>query len=146
MEREVIQSVGFRNIKENGEIVGFQLKIRQPYYSGVCLSQIKPGNLMVDGELFTKDQIIWKVNGEEYTAEDMRKDRYTHWHPMEPATLIIKKAGGLSQGYHDLEYGFCSTHSYMPPMMEDLSDPTKEEVIYMPEFGHNLHRRRLLIV
>ena len=35
MEKQVIQSVGFRNIEENGEIVGFQLKIRLPYYRGV---------------------------------------------------------------------------------------------------------------
>lgn len=146
MEKQVIQSVGFRNIVEKGEIVGFQLKIRLPYYRGVFLSQIKPGNLTVDGEVFTKEQIMWRINGEDFTAAEMRLDRHRHWHPLEPATLIVKKPGGLMQGYHDLEYGFCCTHSYMPPMMEELADPTREEVIYMPEFGHNLHKRRLLIV
>ena len=30
MEKQVIQSVGFRNIEENGEVTGFQLKIRLP--------------------------------------------------------------------------------------------------------------------
>ena len=30
MEKQVMQSVGCRNIEENGEIVGFQLKIRLP--------------------------------------------------------------------------------------------------------------------
>ena len=35
MDKQVIQSVGFRNIEENGEITGFQLKIRLPYYRGV---------------------------------------------------------------------------------------------------------------
>lgn len=146
MEKQVIQSVGFRNIKENDEIVGFQLKIRLPYYRGVFLSQLKLGNLIVDGEVFTADRILWRINGEDFTAKEMRKDRHRHWHPSELATLIVKKPGGLKQGYHDLEYGFCCTHSYMPPMMEELSDPTREEVIFMPEFGHNLHKRRLLIV
>lgn len=146
MEKQVIQSVGFRNIKENNEIVGFQLKIRLPYYRGVFLSQIKPGNLTVDGEVFTAEHIIWRINGEDFTAAEMRLDWHRHWHPLEPATLIVKKPGGLKQGYHDLEYGFCCTHSYMPPMMEEVSDPTKDEVIFMPEFGHNLHKRRLLIV
>ena len=42
MEKQVIQSVGFRNIYEDGKAVGFQLKIRLPYYRGVFLSQIKP--------------------------------------------------------------------------------------------------------
>lgn len=146
MEREVIQSVGFRNIVEDGKVVGFRLKVRQPYYRGVFLSQIKPGNVIVDGEVFTKEQVLWEINGESYTAEEMFADWHTHWHPMDCAVLIVKKPGGLAQGYHDLEVGFCCTHSYMPPMMENLSDPTKEEVIFMPEMGHNLHRRRLLIV
>lgn len=146
MERQIIQSVGFRNVVEDGEAVGFRLKIRLPYYRGVFLSQIKPGNLIVDGEVFPKEQILWEINGAQFTFEEMRLDWHRHWHPLEPAVLIVKKPGGLTQGYHDLEYGFCCTHSYMPPMMENLSDPTKEEVVYMPEMGHNLHRRRLLIV
>ena len=51
MDKQVIQSVGFRNIEENGEVTGFQLKIRLPYYRGVYLSQIRPGHLIVDGEI-----------------------------------------------------------------------------------------------
>ena len=69
MEREVIQSVGFRNIVENGEVTGFQLKIRLPYYRGVFLSQLRPGTLTVDGEVFTKEQITWCIRGEEYTPD-----------------------------------------------------------------------------
>lgn len=146
MEKQVIQSVGFRNIMKNGKAVGFQLKIRLPYYRGVFLSQIKPGNLTVDGEVFTKDQVLWRVNGEDYTPEEMLSDWKTHWHPMEPATLIVKKEGGLRQGYHDIEYGFYCTHSYMPPELEAIADPNKTEVVYFAEFGHNLNQRRLLIV
>ncbi|MDE7068387.1 MAG: hypothetical protein K2O83_12165, partial [Schaedlerella arabinosiphila] len=40
MEKEVIQSVGFRNIEENGKITGFQFKVRLPYYRGIFLSQL----------------------------------------------------------------------------------------------------------
>ena len=50
MEKEVIQSVGFRNIKENGKITGFQFKVRLPYYCGIFLSQLRPGTLYIDGE------------------------------------------------------------------------------------------------
>ena len=146
MEKQVIQSVGFRNIEENGEIVGFQLKIRLPYYRGVYLSQIKPGHLIVDGETFGEDEIMWRVNGEDYTYADMHVEMNKFWHPMEPAVLIVKKPGGLSQGFHDLTYGFYCTHSYMPPEMEALEDPDKPAVIYFVEFGQNINSRRLLIV
>ena len=146
MEKQVIQSVGFRNIFENGKAVGFQLKIRLPYYRGVFLSQIKPGDLVIDGEVFHKGQITWRIGGEDYTPEQMREDWKTHWNPMELAVLVVKKEGGLAQGYHDITYGYCVTHSYMPPQMEAEADPNQPEVVFMPEMGHHLNHRRLLIV
>ena len=146
MEKQVIQSVGFRNIEENGEIVGFQLKIRLPYYRGVYLSQLRPGHLVVDGERFGENEISWRVNGEDYSYAEMRCDARTHWHPMQPATLIVKKLGGLKQGLHEITYGFRCTHSYMPPALEALEDPDKPAVIYFVEFGENVHSRKLLIV
>ena len=49
MEKQVIQSVGFRNTKdEEGNATGFQFKVRLPYYRGIFLSQIRPGTLFVD--------------------------------------------------------------------------------------------------
>lgn len=146
MEKQVIQSVGFRNTKENGKITGFQLKIRLPYYRGVFLSQLLPGTLIVDEERFEKEDIIWNINGEDYTLEQMKSDFHTFWNICTPAVLKVKKEGGLSQGYHDLTYGFCFTASYMPPFMNDSLDPDQEAMIFMPEFGQHVNHRRLLIV
>ncbi|MCQ2237780.1 MAG: DUF6379 domain-containing protein [Bacteroidaceae bacterium] len=146
MEKQVIQSVGFRNISSEGKVVGFQLKIRLPYYRGVYLSQIKMGSLVVDGEEITKDHIIWRVNGTDYTWQEMMVSRNVHWSPLELATLIVDKPGGLKQGYHDLKYSYACTHSYMPPSLEHIIDPYKEEMVYLTEFGHTHNSRRLLIV
>ena len=146
MEKQVIQSVGFRNIRENGEITGFQFKIRLPYYRGVFLSQLRPGTLFVDGERIEKEEIVWCLRYEVYTLEEMAEDFHTHWNPTETMVLKVKKPGGLAQGYHDLKYGFCFTSSYMPPIMQSMLDPDKESFIFMPEFGHHVNERRLLIV
>ena len=128
MEKQVIQSVGFRNIKdENGNVTGFQFKVRLPYYRGIFLSQIRPGTLFIDGE-------------------EMRTDFQTHWAVTCPAVLKVKKPGGLAQGYHDLKYGFCFTSSYMPPIIQAHLDPDQESMVFMPEFGHHVNERRLLIV
>ena len=67
MEKQVIQSVGFRNTVKDGEITGFQFKIRLPYYRGIFLSQIRPGTLFVDDMRIEKEQITWCIGGEEYT-------------------------------------------------------------------------------
>lgn len=146
MEREVIQSVGFRNIKEDGKITGFQLKVRLPYYRGVFLSQIMPGTLIVDGERFGKEDIVWNIKGEDYTLEELKHDWNTQWDVTKPATLKVKKEGGLAEGYHDITYGFCFTSSYMPPVLQSTLDPDKEMFLFMPEFGHHVNKRRLLIV
>ena len=146
MEKQVIQSVGFRNIVSDGKVTGFQLKIRLPYYRGVFLSQIKVGPLVVDGETIPKDRIMWRVGNTDYTWQEMLASRNTHWHPLELATLIVDKPGGLAQGYHDLKYSYACTHSYMPPGLEALMDPNKDEIVYLTEFGHMHNSRRLLIV
>ena len=146
LEREVIQSVGFRNRKEGHKVIGFQFKIRLPYYRGVFLCQLRPGTLIVDGERFEKEDIIWNVDGVDYTYEDMKSDMDTHWAVTRPAVLKVKKEGGLSQGFHDLTYGFCFTSSYMPPIMQDALDPDQEAVVFMPEFGKHVNHRRLIIV
>lgn len=146
MEKEVIQSVGFRNIKENGKITGFQFKVRLPYYRGIFLSQLRPGTLYIDGEKFEKEEISWNIKGEDYTLEEMKTDFQTHWAVTEPAVLKVKKEGGLSQGFHDITYGFCFTSSYMPPVMQDQLNPDEESFIFMPEFGHHVNKRRLIIV
>ena len=146
MEKEVIQSVGFRNITEGNDIIGFQFKVRLPYYRGVFLSQIRPGTLYVDGERFEKEDIIWNIKGEDYTYQEMKLDFQTHWAVTEPAVLKVRKKGGLSQGYHDLTYGFCFTSSYMPPIMQEHLNPDEESFVFMPEFGHHVNKRRLIIV
>ena len=146
LEREVIQSVGFRNIKEVDRVTGFQFKIRLPYYRGVFLCQLRPGTLYVDGEKFDKDNIIWNINGQDYTCEEMYTNMETHWPTTKTATLKVCKEGGLAQGYHDLTYGFCFTSSYMPPVMQATLNPDEECAVFMPEFGHHVNHRRLIIV
>lgn len=146
LEREIIQSVGFRNVVEDGKVVGFQFRVRIPYYRGIFLCQLRPGCLYVDDKKFEKEEIIWNVGGKDFTAEEMVSDREDHWAVTEAATIQVKLDGGLEQGFHDLKFGFCFTSSYMPPIMQQMMDPDKEPPFIMPEFGHHIHTRRLLIV
>ena len=45
-----------------------------------------------------------------------------------------------------MKYGYCFTSSYMPPVMQAALDPDKESFVFMPEFGHHVNERRLIIV
>ena len=153
MEKTVIQSYGFRNVVENGKTIGFQFKVRNSYYRGVYLSQILAGYCTVDGEDIGRDKIEWIVNGRQYTWEEMKKARQVHWDPLDCATIVVKKPGGLKQGFHDLRYSFTSTKSYMPPSLNTNNakavlspDPSNGTTKQTTGMGVNHHYRRLIIV
>ncbi len=149
MDKQVIQSTGFRNITdENGNITGFQFKVRLPYYRGLWLSQIIPGTLYVDGEKFDRKDLLWDFDGDTFTYDELHEINEYHWMPNRPVTLKVAKEGGLSQGYHDLKLGMSFTSSYMPPFLEseESLNPDSEMPVYMPEFGKHVNERRLLIV
>ena len=41
LEREMIQTHGFRNVTADGRITGFRVRIRIPYYRGVWASLLE---------------------------------------------------------------------------------------------------------
>ena len=64
LERELIQSVGFRNVRENGRITGFQLRLRMPSYRGMSASLIDAIAVKV-GDLVdvAADVPLWTLQG-----------------------------------------------------------------------------------
>ena len=82
----------------------------------------------------------------DWTYEQLQQEWNVQWDVTAPATLLVKKEGGLSQGYHDITYGFYFTSSYMPPLMQNGLDPDREHFVILPEFGHHVNSRKLIIV
>ncbi len=136
LEKEHIQSRGFRNVTENGNVTGFQVAFRSNYYRGVWLSQLRPATVIVDGETFSADQITWTICGKTYEQTELANFGDTHWPILEPAILTVRKPGGLIQGFHDLEVKYAYSCSYMPPAMDEL----------MVMFSSGPLVRRLMIV
>ncbi len=78
LEKECIQSVGFRNVIEDGKAIGFQIKIRSVYYRGLWLSQIRPATIKVDGTTYKGNEITWKINDKGiYSRRNEKYRRYT---------------------------------------------------------------------
>ncbi|WP_238917166.1 DUF6379 domain-containing protein [Clostridium sp. YIM B02555] len=120
LDRECIQSRGFRNVENQGKITGFQFNIRSLYYRGLWLSQLRSATITVDGETFSGDQITWTISGVTYEQEEMLKLGDVHWGLLEPATLTARKEGGLKPGTHDIELTYQYSSSYFPPAMDTL--------------------------
>lgn len=144
-EREYIQYRGFRNIYDaSGNAAGFEFRVRLNYYRGVWLSQLRGGRVVVDGEVFPSQSgaVTWIFGGKEYTPQEMAKDNKHFFEMTEPVTIRVKKPGGLAQGYHDIEFRYGYSSSYMPPVMDQFD----EDVEVVTPFGSNTQRRRMLIV
>lgn len=120
LDRECIQSRGFRNVVRDGETVGFQVAIRLTYYRGVWLSQLRPATVIVDGTAYTGEDVTWTVAGITCTQQELATHGDLNWDPLVPAMLTIRKPGGLGQGIHDIEVKFTYSASYMPPDMDLL--------------------------
>ena len=74
LDMQLIQTRGFRNTVQNGQVVGFQFNVRLTYYRGIFLSQLRPQKVVVDGEVFPRESVIWEFDGKEYTFAQMRRE------------------------------------------------------------------------
>jgi hypothetical protein len=117
LEVEIIQERGFRNVRRNGQIVGFQVRYRSCYYRSVWLSMSLGFDVSVDGEKYARDQITVTVGGRTYTQEAMKTIVDVQWPISEAAVLTVARPGGLKPGVHDVEIGWGHAASYMPMEM-----------------------------
>lgn len=129
LEKEMIQSRGFRNISRNGKIVGFQVPFRTTYYRGVFLSQLGEATVTVDGEKYSGTQITWTISGRSYAQAELATFSDVHWPYLEPAILTVDKAGGLTMGLHEVEVSYEYSASYMPPSMDPQRVSGKRKMI-----------------
>lgn len=132
LELPAIQSRGFRNVVENGDVTGFQVSIRLDYYRGVWLSQLRPATVTVDGQAFSGDQLTWTIDGRTYEQDELADHPDINWGITKPAILTVRKPGGLSPGIHDVEVLSQYSASYLPPRL-DLG------------FGGSARRRMVLV-
>ena len=141
LETDIIQYRGFHNMEANEKVIGFQLCVRSNYYRGVWLSQLRPGRVIIDGETFPWNTIIWNINGKDYSTSEMEKCGDEFWRVTDVATLKVMKEGGLAQGFHDVTVRFGASCSYMPPEIDTFDDNTEYN-----SFCGGTHSKRMIIV
>jgi hypothetical protein len=119
LEKYMLTNREFRNVSENGKLVGFQLKVRVPYYRGVFLSMVKDFRITVDKEFFGPDKIKFKLGRTAYTLDELKNLPEVFWPFGSFATLIASKPGGLQPGLHTVNVKFLVGTSYtLPPEMD----------------------------
>ena len=113
-DKYMVLTRGFQNVSENGQVIGFQLKVRITYYRGVYLPLLGGFDVTVDGEHFKPEQIRFSIGKHTCTMEELGGAEKVRWPFGEPATLTILKPGGLKPGLHDVAVVETINPSYVP--------------------------------
>ncbi len=123
LEKPAIQQRGFRNVRQGGQIIGFQVRYKSTYYRGVWLSLSTGFDVTVDGEKFPREQTTVTIGGKTYTQEQMKKIGNVQWPNYEAAILTVAKPGGLKPGVHDVQIAWGHRTSYFAPGGTGMTGP-----------------------
>lgn len=93
---------------------GFSLLARLPYYRGLGLSMVEDIGVTVDGEKVPRQNIRFSVRGRTWTLDEMETEYGDRWNFGEKARILVKKAGSLNAGDHDIEVAVRMRISYLP--------------------------------
>jgi hypothetical protein len=113
-DRYVIVEDGFRNVREDGKITGFQLGVRIAYYRGLGLSMVEGFDVSVDGKEFPSEDNLITVRGHAFTQKQMETEYDERWEMGEVAVLTVPLAGGLAAGQHEVSVVENLRVSYVP--------------------------------
>ncbi|TQK18307.1 sugar phosphate isomerase/epimerase [Microbacterium sp. SLBN-154] len=115
LERDILQSIGFRNVREGDRVTGFQIRLRMPSYRGMAASLIDGIGVRV-GDLVDvgPDVPRWTLQGRTYTLQELWDSEGVRW-PLEYAAVItVPFDGGLPEGTHEVSIELRLRMSYIP--------------------------------
>lgn len=115
LERTLIQSVGFRNVYQNGRAMGVQLRIRMPSYRGMAASLIDGISVSIGDVLAVGPGVpLWSFGDGTYTLEQLWGSKDLRWPLEEAAVITVPHEGGLSAGVHEVRIELRLRMSYIP--------------------------------
>ncbi len=134
LERDLIQSVGFRNVREGGEITGFQFRVRMPSYRGMAASLIDGIAVSIPGLVdVAPDVPLWTLQGRQYTLAQLWDGDGVRW-PLEDAAIVtVPLPGGLPDGVHELSIELRLRMSYIPQEHQPSTYRVTKHVTLAPE-------------
>jgi hypothetical protein len=121
-------------VLKNGNRPGFILKMQIPYYRGVALSMVDDLFVKVNGQLFEKEQLVFSVDGFDYTWPMIETVTTLRWEYGTKATIYVPLDGGLTvTPVNRIEVGCAIRMSYGGPCRPCVAyvdvDPCKMDSI-----------------
>jgi hypothetical protein len=112
--RQFFNPRGFKNVEENGNVIGFSFDMKIQYYRGCTLSIIRNIEVIIDDVQYPRESIRFTVNEETFTLEEMRTVISNRWRFGQYATVTVVSNSGLAEGKHHIKCIQTIAPSYMP--------------------------------
>ena len=114
MDAHMLCEDGFENVIEGGQITGFALLARLPYYRGLGLSMVEDIAVTVDGEAVPREAIRLELRGRRWSLDEMERCFDEKWNFGEKARVLVARPGGLAAGEHRIGLAERLRISYLP--------------------------------
>lgn len=134
LERDILQSTGFRNVRDGDEVTGFQFRLRMPSYRGMAASLIDGVSVRV-GDLVDvpADVPRWTLQGKTYSLAELWESDGVRW-PLEDAAVItVPHPGGLPDGIHEVSIELRLRMSYIPVEHQPSTYRVTRRIALSPE-------------
>lgn len=102
------------NAAINGKVSGFGFDVRLNYYRGLFLSCINKFGVIVDSENVDPFDLTFSINDKDFSAYTINENISEFWNVLDKASVQVRKAGGLSDGTHEIELVLELRSPYLP--------------------------------
>ncbi|MBP1042355.1 hypothetical protein I6N95_15145 [Vagococcus sp. BWB3-3] len=113
-EKYLVNPTGFRNVEKDGEVIGYEVQLRIPYYRGLAMSCVEVIDLTVDEESVSNQAMLITVKGETFTFAELPTAINHRWEMIETITVFVNQPGGLQAGEHKVHAFVSLRISYLP--------------------------------
>lgn len=112
-----------KNVEENGNIIGYEMKTNITYYRGIPLSMVEYVKVAADGEEVPAEDIRISLDQEDwFTLKEAETVTSYKWEYGEPLYVRVLKEGGLSKGTHKVKLTVATRTAYIPVPLEGIKE------------------------
>lgn len=122
-DNNVFKENTFKNVEEDGRVIGYQMETNITYYRGIPMSMIEYIKVAVDGEeapvediRISIDEIDW------FTLKEAETVTTYKWEYGEPLYVRVLKDGGISKGTHKVKLTVATRTAYIPVPLEGIKE------------------------
>lgn len=102
LDQILLEEQTITNYMVEGIILGYEFKIRYPFWRGTYLSCIEKLEVVIDQEVLSQDNIFLTLNGKKFLLEQLKDFYKEYWYVLEDATVTVIKKGGITKGLHEV--------------------------------------------